>query len=181
LVKPQQDAIRPYVATLNEVAATLDPAQGGARSRQTKFDAILARLMRDEDPIHQPMAGLMQTFRVGLFAGGEDMSRVQDNLDLERWFRLPKGHERRIHGHRHAGVRIVREGATMMLTLDAHLTHPEPFTVDELVRYQSATEPECQRHAIHRHRVMRKARSKTKRPKLLAELERQYLEVSSHL
>src|SRR5213079_3393585 len=26
---------------------------------------------------------------------------LKDNLDLERWFRLPKSHERRIHGHRH--------------------------------------------------------------------------------
>ena len=180
-MKPQQEAIRPYVATLEKVAATLDPAQGGSSSRQSNFDAILARLERDDDPIHKPMAGLMHGFRVGLFAGGDSMSKVQDNLDLERWFRLPKGHERRIHGHRHAGVRIVREGATMMLALDAHVTHPEPFTGDELLLYQSASEPECQRRAIHRHRVMRKARSKTKRPKLLEELERRYLEVSSHL
>ena len=43
----------------------------------------------------------------------------RDNLDLERWFRVPKGHERRIHGRCHAGVRIVQEGATMLLALDA--------------------------------------------------------------
>ncbi len=123
----------------------------------------------------------MHRFQAGLFVGGDDIDQVQDNLDLERWFRLPKGHERRIHGHRHAGVRIVRGGATMMLALDAHLTHPEPFTVDDLLQYRSAHEPECQRQAIHRHNVMRKARSKTKRPKLLAELERRYLEASSRL
>jgi hypothetical protein len=181
LVKPEQEVIRLHVATITEVAATLDPAQGGSTSRQSAFDALLARLEGDEDPIHKQMAGLMQSFRAGLFSGGDDMDRVQDNLDLERWFRLPKGHERRIHGHRHAGVRIVREGATMMLALDAHFTHTEPFTADELLRYQSASEPECQRQAIHRHRVMRKARSKTKRPQLLAELERRYLKVSSRL
>ena len=44
----------------------------------------------------------------------------------------------------------------MMLALDAHLTHPEPFSVDELLPYQSAREPECQRQAIHRHRVCEK-------------------------
>jgi hypothetical protein len=55
------------------------------------------------------------------------------------------------------------------------------FSVVDLLPYQSAREPECQRQAIHRHKVMRKARSKTKRPKLLAELERRYLEVSSRL
>ncbi|HEY2565264.1 MAG TPA: hypothetical protein VGI44_16250 [Acidimicrobiales bacterium] len=163
------------------MAATLDPTQGGSASRRADFEAILARLEGDDDPIHEPMARLMHSFRAGLFIGGDDMDRVQDNLDLERWFRLPKGHERRIHGHRHAGVRIVREGATMMLALDAHVNHPEPFTVNELLVYQSAREPECQRQAIHRHKVMRRARSKTKRPQLLAELERRYLGVSSRL
>jgi len=180
-VKPEQEAIRLHVATIAEVAATLDPTQGGSTSRQSDFDALLARLKGDDDPIHTQMAGLMQSFRAGLFAGGDDMDRVQDNLDLERWFRLPKGHERRIHGHRHAGVRIVREGATMMLALDAHVAHPEPFTGNELLLYQSAREPECQRQAIHRHKIMRRARSKTKRPQLLAELERRYLAVSSSL
>ncbi len=181
MVKPEQEAIRLHVATIEEVAAVLDPAQGGSTSRQADFEAILARLEGDDDPIHKQMAGLMDSFRPGLFAGGDEIDRVQDNLDLERWFRLPKGHERRIHGHRHAGVRIVREGATMMLALDAHLSHPELFSVADLLLYRSAREPECQRQAIHRHKVMRKARSKTKRPKLLAELEGRYLEVSSRL
>ncbi len=180
-VKPEQEAIRLHVATIAEVAATLDPTRGGSTSRQSDFDALLARLKGDDDPIHAQMAGRMQSFRAGLFAGGDDMDRVQDNLDLERWFRLPKGHERRIHGHRHTGVRIVREGATMMLALDAHVAHPEPFTGNELLLYQSAREPECQRQAIHRHKIMRRARSKTKRPQLLAELERRYLAVSSRL
>jgi len=180
-VKSERDAIRLHVATIEEVAATLDSARGSSASRQSDFDAILARLEGDDDPIHKQMAGLMHNFRAGLFVGGDEMDQVQDNLDLERWFRLPKGHERRIHGHRHAGVRIVREGATMMLALDAHATHPEPFTVKEMLPYQSAREPECQRQAIHRHTVMRRARSKTKRPQLLAELERRYLKVSSRL
>jgi hypothetical protein len=181
LVRPEQEAIRLHVTTIEEVAATLDPAHGGAAARQAAFEAILARLEGDDDPAHKQMAGLMDNFRPGLFAGGDEIDRVQDNLDLERWFRLPKGHERRIHGHRHAGVRIVREGATMMLALDAHLTHPELFSAADLLPYRLAREPECQRQAIHRHKVMRKARSKTKRPKLLAELERRYLEVSSRL
>jgi hypothetical protein len=181
LVKPEQEAIRLHVATIAAVAATLDPAQGGSASRQADFEAILARLQGDDDPILQQMAGSMDSFRPGLFAGGDEADRVQDNLDLERWFRLPKGHERRIHGHRHAGVRIVREGATMMPALDAHLGHPELFSAVDLLPYRSAREPECQRRAIHRHNVMRKARSQAKRPKLLAELESRYLEVSSLL
>ena len=80
----------------------------------------------------------MISFRAGLFVGGDEVDRVQDNLDLERWFRLPKGHERRIHGHRHAGVRIVQEGPTLVLALDAHAAHPEPFGVEELLPYRTA-------------------------------------------
>jgi hypothetical protein len=181
LVQPQQEAIRRHVETIGEIAATLDPSGGKSAARQFAFDAILDRLEGDDDPIHEQMTGLMHSFRAGLFAGGDAMDPVQDNLDLERWFRLAKGHERRIHGHRHTGVRIVQEGATMVHALDAHLSHPEPFGVDDLLTYRSARAPECQRQAIHRRQIMRKARSKTQRPKLLAELERRYLAVSSHL
>ena len=181
LVKPQQETIRSHVETIQKVAATLDPAEKTSAQRQSDFDAILAQLDDDSDPIHGPMAGLMQSFRAGLFAGDDTFAQIHDNLDLERWFRLPKGHERRIHGHRHAGVRIVQEGPTMVHALDAHLTHTEPFGVDDLLPYRSARVPECQRQAIHRRKVMRKARSKTKRPKLLAELERRYLAISSRL
>jgi hypothetical protein len=159
------------------VAATLDPAQGRSASRRSDFDAILTRLEGDGDPVHEHMVNLMQSFRTGLFAGGDDLASVQDDLDLERWFRVAKGHERRIHGHRHAGVRVVQEGATLVHALDAHRTHPEPFGVDDLLPYRSAREPECQRQAIHRRKVMRKARSKTIRPELLEELERRYLAV----
>jgi hypothetical protein len=159
------------------VAATLDPAPGRSAARQWAFDAILSHLEGDGDPVHEHLATLMGSFRTGLFAGGDDLASVQDNLDLERWFRWAKGHERRIHGHRHAGVRVVQGGATMLPALDAHRTHPQPFGVEDLLPYRSAREPECQRQAIHRRRVMRKARSKAKRPKLLEELERRYLAV----
>ena len=74
------------------------------------------------------MGRVMASFKPGLFAGGDRGDWPGDNLDLERWFRLPKGHERRIHGRCHAGVRIVQEGATMMLALDAHRHHSQPFT-----------------------------------------------------
>jgi len=181
LVKSQQETIRCHVETIQEVAATLDPSAKKSAQRQSDFDAILARLDGDSDPIHEQMAGLMQSFRVGLFAGEDTFDQIHDNLDLERWFRLPKGHERRIHGHRHAGVRIVQEGPTLVHALDAHHAHPEPFGVDDLLPYCSARAPACQRQAIHRRKVMRKARSKTKRPKLLADLERRYQAASSRL
>ena len=181
LVKPRQEAIRGHVETIGKVAATLAPVAGRSHQRQSDFDAILSRLEGDSDPTHEQMAGLMRSFRAGLFAGGDAFDQVHDNLDLERWFRLPKGHERRIHGHRHAGVRIVQEGPTLVHALDAHQTHPEPFGVDDLLPYRWARAPACQGQAIHRRKVMRKARSKTKRPKLLAELERRYQAASSRL
>ena len=73
----------------------------------------------------------MARFAPGLFVGGAEAQMPQDHLALERWLRQPKGHERRMHGHRHAGVRIVQAGPTLLLALDAHLAHPEPFTAAE--------------------------------------------------
>ena len=180
-MKPQQETIRSHVETIEKVAATLDPTEKTSAQRESDFDVILAGLDGDSDPVHEHMVGLMRSFRAGLFVGGDDLAEIHDNLDLERWFRLPKGHERRIHGHRHAGVRIVQEGPTLVHALDAHHAHPEPFGVDDLLPYRSARAPACQRQAIHRRTVMRKARSKTKRPKLLAELERRYRAASSPL
>lgn len=121
------------------------------------------------------MVQVMLSFMAGLFVG-ESTIDINDNLDLERWFRLPKSHERRIHGHRHAGIRIVLEGPTLVHALDAHVEHPEPFTVDDLLPYRAAREPPCQAEALKRRKIMRKARSKKKRPKLLADLERRYRE-----
>jgi len=129
-----------------------------------------------DDPIRQHMGRVMASFAPGLFVGGEAADLPQDNLDLERWFRQPKGHERRIHGHQHAGVRLVHEGPTLLLALDAHLAHPEPFTAAELWPYRHSPAPACQRQALQRRTIMRRARSKKKRPLLLAELEHRYLE-----
>ncbi len=125
------------------------------------------------------MAKVMGSFEAGLFVGEGMFEQFQDNLDLERWFRLPKSHERRIHGHRHAGIRIVLEGPTLVHALDAHAAHPEPFSADDLLPYREAEEPRCQIEALHRRKTMRKARSKKNRPILLAELEGRYRESSA--
>ena len=123
------------------------------------------------------MATVMVGFLAGLFVGEGKFEEIRDNLDLERWFRLPKSHERRIHGHRHAGVRIVVEGPTLVHALDAHVAHPGPFTAAELLPYRMAREPPCQTEARDRRTIMRRARSKKKRPSLLAELEQRYREL----
>ena len=169
-----QKQVAAYVETIRHVDATLDPASDGWVQRKRLYDAIGRELSADEDPIRQQMGGVMVSFKPGLFAGGGRADLPRDNLDLERWFRLPKGHERRIHGRCHAGIRIVQEGATMLLALDAHRQHPQPFTEEELRPYRDANAPENQKEAIRRRKVMRAARSTAKRGSLLRNLEERY-------
>ena len=178
-VQAEQETIREYVEDIDKVAATLESGGESCEQRKEKFKELIDRFERNEDPIHQHMATLMISFLAGLFVGAGKFEEIKDNLDLERWFRLPKSHERRIHGRRHAGIRIVQDGPTLVLALDAHVAHPGPFTADDLVPYRTAREPPCQREALNRRKIMKKARSKKKRPILLAELERRYREATN--
>ena len=154
--------------------ATLDPTEGSVKQRKRRFHQLKRRLKKSGDEVRIQMAVVMVAFSAGLFAGPEVDQEIRDNLDLERWFRLPKGHQRRIHGRKHAGVRLVQEGATLMPTLDAHKDREEPFKPEELLDYKDATPPRQEQEAMHRRKVMRRARSKKQRPILLAELERRY-------
>ena len=174
-VKAAQETIRQHVQDVIEVWATLDPAHGDQAQRGATFAALGERFQGSDDGMRQQMAGVMRGFAPGLFVGGDDPALPVDNLDLERWFRLAKGHERRIHGHRHVGVRVVQEGPTLLPALDAHANHPQPFEAGDLWPYRRAQAPRCQRETIHRRKVMRKARSKKRRSLLLADLERRYL------
>ena len=166
--------IQGQVAAVRSIAATLDPAQGDCASRQERFTVLREQLQTSDDSVCRQMAKVLASFQPGLFAGGDVAGLPQDNLDLERWFRNPKGHERRIHGHRHAGVRIVLEGATLIHALDVHQRHPEPLTAADLLPHRHATPPASQILALARRRLMRRARSSKKRPLLLAELEARY-------
>ena len=175
-MRSEHETIRGYVKEIQEVAATLDLGGGSCARRQSQFEELIVRFEQGEDSIHQTMAGVMKSFLAGLFVGEGKFEGQTDNLDLERWFRLPKSHQRRIHGRRHAGVRIVQEGPTLVHALDAHITHPSPFTVEDLLPYRTAQEPLSQQQAMKRRKIMKKARSKKKRPILLADLERRYRE-----
>jgi hypothetical protein len=152
--------VRQHVQEIQRVAATLISANGAAAARQTQFTRLQEGFAGLDTPFYQHVAGVMASCAAGLFVGGETLPCLQDNVALERWFRKPKGHERRIHGHRHAGVRIVQEGPTLLLALDAHMTHPEPFIAHDLEPYQDASAPPCQVEALHRRNIMRKARAK---------------------
>lgn len=177
-MQTEQAEIRRQVEAVQQVAATLDPMNGSVGERQARFTELRRQFQGSVDKVACHMGKVMASFEPGLFVGEGVAAWPQDNLDLERWFRKPKGHERRIHGHRHAGVRIVQEGPTLVLALDAHGTHAGLFTVAELHPYRHAPIPRGQRDAIHRRGIMRKARSRKKRPVLLAELERRYLDGS---
>jgi hypothetical protein len=160
------------------VAEALDPQTGRVAQRRRRFAALQERFGGDEEPFHQHLSKLMDSWAPGLFVGGNAVDVPWDNLDLERWFRLPKGHERRIHGHRHAGIRLVLEGPTLMPVLDAHREHDGPFTAEELHPYRDHPAPADQEAALHRRRVMRRARSSKQRQALLRELEQRCLDDS---
>jgi hypothetical protein len=160
VVQTEQATVRQQLKDVARVAATLEVAQGSAGQREGQFARLQEEFACQDTPFHHHLVAVMASFTAGLFAGGDLAAFLQDNLDLERWFRKPKGHERRIHGHRHAGVGIVQEGPTLLLALDAHVAHPAPFTAEDLRPYQDASPPACQGEAIHRRKIMRKARSK---------------------
>jgi hypothetical protein len=172
-----RDEVARDVTELRLVYGTLDPDTGSTRSRRTDFDEIAAGFRAAPSSLHDHMAGVMARFAPGLFVDCGRCNLPSDNLDLERWFRLPKGHQRRIHGHAHAGVRLVHEGPTLLITLDAHRRHPDPFAADELIPNRDAVPPSCQRDAESRRKIMRRARSRKQRPILLADLELRYSHV----
>jgi len=166
--------IRRRVRQVKAVEKTLDPQEGNSKDREEAFDALREEFSGKQDAASHHMAKVMESFKPGLFAGGDDVDIPEDNLELERWFRNPKSHERRIHGHKHTGTRIVQEGPTQMLVLDAHHWHPQLFAAQELQPYYNAEIPETQKAAIHRRKIMRAARSKKKLKLLLKDLEQRY-------
>jgi hypothetical protein len=156
-----QEPVREQVKALAEVAKTLEAKTGSLAQRRKGYER-LARQYQSQGGFYSRLAKVMKAWQAGLFVavkGKGGREAPQDDLELERWFRQPKGHERKIHGRRHAGVRVVQEGATLLLALDAHLGHPEPFTAQELLPYRHAQEPADQTEAIQRRKIMRRARS----------------------
>jgi len=164
-----------YVQDLRAVDGLLKPSdEATGEEREAQFVSLWQEWEASVDPIHQQFAKVMSSFEPGLFVGGEEADFPADNVDLERWFKRPKGHERRIHGRRHAGIRLVQQGPRLMLALDAHVHHPGPFTVGDLEAYRHSRLPASQQEAIARGKTMRQARSRKKRPMVLADLEKRY-------
>jgi hypothetical protein len=67
-----------------------------------------------------------------------------------------------------------RRGDADAAVLDAH-REGAAFTGKQLLDYRNAEPPADEKEAIKRRKIMRKARSKKKRPALLASLEQRYL------
>ena len=171
--------VKAYVQDRQAVDRTLRPNdETTGEEREAQFILRRQEWESSTDPMHQHFAKMMRSFEPGLFVGGESADFPADNVDLERWLKRPKGHERRLHGRRHAGVRIVQQGPTLMLALDAHVHHDGPLTVDDLEPYGHARVPVSQQQAVERGQIMRKARSRKKRDALLADLEKRYLSLS---
>ena len=142
------------------VWSLLHPKDGRRQPTRPMFHQYAERFRHQDEPIIQHIGKIMLSFEDGLFCGGDDLDLPDDNLDLERWIKGPKGHERRIHGRQHVGMRIVTEAPTLLPTLDAHRGRTGVFTVQDLRPYSTVPVPESQQHAIARHRLMRHARSK---------------------
>jgi len=167
------------VLDLQTVEGILKPSdEATGEEREAPFVSLWQEWEASVDPMHQPFAKGMSSVQPGVFVGGEVADCPADNVDLERWCKRPKGHERRIHGRRHAGVRLVQQGPTLMLALDAHMHHHGPFTVDDLEPYRHSHVPASQQAAVERGKIMRQARSRKNRSVLLADLEKRYCNTS---
>jgi hypothetical protein len=154
--------VRKHTRQVRQVMKLLTAEDGlSLAKRKSLFAAKLDEFRRREnDGVNTHFAKVMASFQPGLFVRAPLASYPRHNLDLERWFRCPKSHERRIHGHRHAGVRIVRDGPTLIPTLDAHLSHPGVFSREALFPFRFASPPPSQVAAQRRHVIMRQSRSK---------------------
>lgn len=152
------------MGTLLIVWTLLHPHTGTRHTHRIEFQQMAQLATQHPEPLMQHIGKLMQSFEEGLFCGDETLDIPEDNLELERWFKGPKGHERRIHGRQHVGVRLVIEAPTFLPAFDAHLSRTTPFTVQELLPYVTAPVPESQQQAVIRHQFMRKARSKKNEP-----------------
>jgi hypothetical protein len=160
IYQQEKPRIAAYLNEITQVWDLVHPAQGSRHQHRAAFQRLAERFKLTEDPITSHMGQVMQHFEEGLFSGSEALDLPEDNLDLERWIKSPKGHERRVHGRQHVGLRVIAEGPTLLPALDAHLGRITPFTIQELRPYATAEAPASQKKAVARHRIMTRASSK---------------------
>jgi len=122
---------QPQAAEVRAIHAPRAPTRGACAQRQAPLQALPPPWHRSGAPTRQPMSPGRARCEPGLCVGDAAATWPQDTLDLARWLRPPTGHERRLHGQRHAGVRLVQEGPTLLLALDAHREPPEPCRAED--------------------------------------------------
>ncbi|MCP4402106.1 MAG: hypothetical protein GY801_32990 [bacterium] len=83
--------------TITMVWETLDSTTGTVTERQTQFHQLRTQCATSSEPLKVAMSTVMKNCAPGLFVGSDDDELPGDNLDLERWIKGPKGHERHIH------------------------------------------------------------------------------------
>lgn len=185
MTRDDRAALEQDLVFVRAVGAAVDAKTGPVAERRAAFETLREESATHPDEGRRRMGALMGRWAQGLFAGDESFEKAvesgavrgslpEDNYALERWFRLPKHHERHIHGRAHVGTALVQSGATRTLALDAHRHHPTPFSPLELAPYRNAKMPVAQRAALYRGRIMQRARSVARRPALLAELEARF-------
>lgn len=162
LYEDTRSKVQDYQREIKRVSQTLSHGHSTCKQRFKAFNKIYERLQNSEDPVKQNIAGFMYRFSDGLFAGGDNLEIPDDNQDLERWFKTPKGHERKINGHKHAGTRIVYEGPILLPTLDAHKSTSRQFQIEELKPYIKSEVSDDQQDAISRRKQQKASRSKKK-------------------
>ena len=117
------------------------------------------------------------SFLAGLFVGEGKFEEIRDNLDLGAMVSLTQ--ESRAADSRSSprGDSYRPRRADISASPWTHtLRIPGHSPSEDLLPYRTAREPPCQQEALNRRKIMRKARSKKKRPFLLADLERRYRE-----
>lgn len=93
-----------YTTHVCRVIELLSLHAGDAADRRQQFEELQETFQNhSNDVVFVQMSKLMKSFQPGLFLGEEIADLPRDNLALERWFRHPKSHGRKIHGHQHAG------------------------------------------------------------------------------
>ena len=97
VVRASLTQVKAYVQDLQAVDRTLRP-NDDTTGEEREAQCILRRQEWESsaDPMHQHCAKMMSSFEPGVFVGGESADCPADNLALERWFKRPKGHERRL-------------------------------------------------------------------------------------
>src|SRR5262249_21819075 len=126
-VKQEQEEVRQQVEEIARVAATLQEGSGSRKQRRAGYEKLRREYQAKGGAFYGHLARLMLSWAAGLFLGprakkGE--KGLQDNLELERWLRKPKRHQRHIHGRRQAGRRNVHERPTMVLVGEPQTHHP---------------------------------------------------------